>query len=882
MKRTRLVIGVIALLAPSVGAELVPLVEQDLLPAVDDTPSCACVIDRGAEGSDVLVIGYDGGYLMTFQRSRGRSTEPAPVLLAGSGRVESVTSVRFPDGAGSGADNAILAARGRTVSAVSFERPKFKASCILPPPDGAYRLAALGPACVLAYDRTSAWMLSLDGPTSRWNVRAERILAPAGGLRVTERGGAVTVATDGGVHRVTGGGASAVAAVVLTGLDPAGPFVCTERLVAARDSDDSTAVRVLAGRTDGDWTSNLVSLPGPVTLLAVISDSTVLAGGSTADGVAGWVELLDPSGARLAVGAHAAPPAHVCVMDGFIVLHGAGGNLSVLHPELFSLWDQASRFIEPVALLPLDYDGDGFDDVALVGTRTVISSKEEADSLRKYLRKPDIMAGARLVRNPLTGGWRYEREETNAEVLLSRGAALAELSGDRERSARDTLAAGDGEAAIELLSESRAAAAAIGNRARVARLTKVLREWTSRGRRTLSTVLLAAVLAAAGLLYALGCARGAIRVGVTVVCAIALLAVAVLGWRLFGSLAWTPLLVVGGIVPLGAATWRSLRLQAGVAPHPAAPVDELREAVAQFRHAVDDDLRAVGRAVTDAPRKNVTAIAALAEDMRRSFDNPDQYQALLDRMRVRSETLRTIVAPHLERIVGLSRQARFVIEEAHRMQAAGSRIAVALETVLGSGSADRTVLDAELKAMPEARRELIAAAESAWNEIEANPGCSIISVFEYVAREKQDELKEMGVGIVQRVELRPGMDAVRMRHAELYFIVENLFTNALRAMQATKRREIRVELRSDGVMCSMRFADVGVGMTAERAAEIVRQREGDAGGGGTGVPGTLRILRRYGGDFRIERTEVGAGTTFLLTIPHWSPTIAVQGPGGED
>jgi len=267
--------------------------------------------------------------------------------------------------------------------------------------------------------------------------------------------------------------------------------------------------------------------------------------------------------------------------------------------------------------------------------------------------------------------------------------------------------------------------------------------------------------------------------------------------------------------------------------------------------------------------------------MRRSLDDPAQYGALLERLRARGETFRTIVAPHLERIAWLSRQARFVTEDARLMQVTGARIASALEIILG-GSTDRSVLDAELRAVPEARRELVAAVERAWNEIEANPGCSIVSVFEYVAREKKDEIAGFGAVLMRRFDVGAGKDAVRMRHGELYFVIENLFTNALRAVAATKRREIGVELRSNGVMCAMRFTDTGAGMTPERAAEIMKQREGDPGGGGTGVPGTLRIVRRYGGDLVVERTEVGAGTTFLLTIPHWSPATSAPEPGGED
>lgn len=607
-------------------------------------------------------------------------------------------------------------------------------------------------------------------------------------------------------------------------------------------------------------------------MLTAVSDTTVLAGGVRPDTLAGWVALVDAAGRRVAVGGHAQPPVSACVMDGYFVVHGGDHNLSILRPDLSSVWDHDSRFVSPVALLPMDYDGDRSDDVALVGVRTVLAAKAETDSLRKYLKRPDLMAGARLVNG------RYQREEALATVFLSRRAELARTTSDLERSAVEALAKGGDASAIELLSESRAAAAAVGDRERVAELTKTLGDWTTRGGRGRATAVLALVLAAAGLFYALGCARGAIRLGVTVACAVALCAVAVLGWRLFGRLAWTPLLAVGGVAPLATVAWRVARSGTQSRPHPGAPIDELREALTAFIHAVDDDLRSVGRTVSDAPRKTVTALAALAEDMRRSLDNPEQYQALLERVRVRGESFGKIVVPHLEHIVWLAGRARFLVPEAKTMHAAGQRIAAALDVLLGAAAADRSLLDAELRAIPDARRELVAAAERAWDELKANPGCSLMAVFEYVSGEKKDEMKSAAVSLATTVSLRPGQDAVRIAHHELYGILENLFTNALRAVDAARAREIRIDVRSVDDACHVRFADTGVGMSQSQAAGLFAQTRGDVREGGTGLPQAKRVLSRYGGDITVEKTEVGAGTTFLLVIPHWSPTIIPREP----
>jgi signal transduction histidine kinase len=57
----------------------------------------------------------------------------------------------------------------------------------------------------------------------------------------------------------------------------------------------------------------------------------------------------------------------------------------------------------------------------------------------------------------------------------------------------------------------------------------------------------------------------------------------------------------------------------------------------------------------------------------------------------------------------------------------------------------------------------------------------------------------------------------------------------------------------------------------ETTAGKLFEAKDDERDGGFGMPNSRLRLQEHGGDIVLERTVPGEGTTFLLTIPHWTP-----------
>ena len=95
-------------------------------------------------------------------------------------------------------------------------------------------------------------------------------------------------------------------------------------------------------------------------------------------------------------------------------------------------------------------------------------------------------------------------------------------------------------------------------------------------------------------------------------------------------------------------------------------------------------------------------------------------------------------------------------------------------------------------------------------------------------------------------------------------------TNAMRAMSSSKERVLSIESAKDGAVFSIRISDTGVGMGDAAAAGLFAARD-DERNGGYGMPNSRLRLQEHGGDLVLEHTAPGEGTTFLMTIPHWTP-----------
>ncbi|HEX3175455.1 MAG TPA: response regulator [Methylomirabilota bacterium] len=117
----------------------------------------------------------------------------------------------------------------------------------------------------------------------------------------------------------------------------------------------------------------------------------------------------------------------------------------------------------------------------------------------------------------------------------------------------------------------------------------------------------------------------------------------------------------------------------------------------------------------------------------------------------------------------------------------------------------------------------------------------------------------------QKLELR-AQRTIRGRSAALAEVMTNLILNAIDAMPDGGTLTVATRDTADGVAITV--SDTGVGMperVRRRIFEPFFSTKGEAGSG-LGLSMAYSIVRRHGGDIRVD-SEPGKGTTFTLTLP---------------
>jgi signal transduction histidine kinase len=116
--------------------------------------------------------------------------------------------------------------------------------------------------------------------------------------------------------------------------------------------------------------------------------------------------------------------------------------------------------------------------------------------------------------------------------------------------------------------------------------------------------------------------------------------------------------------------------------------------------------------------------------------------------------------------------------------------------------------------------------------------------------------------------------AIQTDGTKLRQMLVNLLSNAIKF---TEKGEVRVECAVNNGILEVRIADTGVGIAAENIEDIFEpfwQAEQTAtrktSGTGLGLSVTRKLARLLGGDVTVA-SKVGAGTTFLLTLPMKAP-----------
>ena len=125
------------------------------------------------------------------------------------------------------------------------------------------------------------------------------------------------------------------------------------------------------------------------------------------------------------------------------------------------------------------------------------------------------------------------------------------------------------------------------------------------------------------------------------------------------------------------------------------------------------------------------------------------------------------------------------------------------------------------------------------------------------------------------IELLDEDQAIQTDGTKLRQMLVNLFSNGIKF---TEKGEVRVGCAVDNGNLEVRIADTGVGIAAENIEDVFEpfwQAEQSAtrktGGTGLGLSVTRKLARLLGGDVTVA-SRVGAGTTFLLTLPMKAPS----------
>lgn len=108
---------------------------------------------------------------------------------------------------------------------------------------------------------------------------------------------------------------------------------------------------------------------------------------------------------------------------------------------------------------------------------------------------------------------------------------------------------------------------------------------------------------------------------------------------------------------------------------------------------------------------------------------------------------------------------------------------------------------------------------------------------------------------------------------ELVQVFSNLLRNALHAVSKAQRRvgEVRIQTHSQSQRIEIRIVDNGSGISSEHLGRLFEPNfttKSVEEGTGLGLSISRRLVRAFGGDLELEKTEEGVGTTFLIWFPH--------------
>ena len=865
------------------------LLGRRLLPVPSSLPTCVTAVGTPSEQAEgryagSVVMGQIDGVLTALPYNPAQKMiTVVQARLAPERPIDGICGMSQPYGA-MGLGGLVVASQGRTVAVFNYQNMKEVARGALPEPTGYWSLGSWpGSSVAYAFDESALWVLRLKPVHGSWILTADAVLpSTSDGIEVAALCDRLVAVTGDGVVEVLNQDEVITHALgdTIVAMDAVDAFCTSGHFVCVGHNDAGNGYLTLLSEAPGGWCKRrTVVAPGEVFAAVALSDTTLAAGGMLVRGerdTVGWIAIFDRSGAEVCGSEHPTPVAILSKMDEYVVAHGRYSNLSVYGPELRPLWDHASH-VEPVALLAHDFDGIGSTDVAVIGIVEHDRPKWQVDSLRILLEQPDIFEGAELIvrGEGRSRQERYFKREGFAALFLSRRNELrGALDMGRERAQRQ-LAAGDAEGALRSAVDARGAAAALGDRDSVAGLTSIVSRCTSLPERTRNALLAAVALLVLGAYAAVRRWQGVHRMQASAFWTIALSLLGGIAWWIVGSTRWSWSLLAGGVVVAAVALAATVRARTPYRRVVAGSlIEELIEELAAFIHgglkdSLTQDQTKSRTDQGDYARKNITKLAYLAQEMQDSLEDRRRYDKLRGMLEDSAVVYRRSVFPRTRILAELGHKTRFMAESLDALAGAASELSAALGVVLGDEAANDESLRRNLKSIQDSRQRLVDAAEKVREAVESNPGCSLSSSIADVLSTARESLQARAVTVEHSLKVARGRDAVRIKRPELFTILENLLTNASKAMRESRKRRLTITASGSDDVCTVTVTDSGRGMSSEEMSGILTECP-DSSKGRFGLPYSRRVLRRYGGEI-VVKSKLGTGTTFTITLPRWRP-----------
>jgi len=153
------------------------------------------------------------------------------------------------------------------------------------------------------------------------------------------------------------------------------------------------------------------------------------------------------------------------------------------------------------------------------------------------------------------------------------------------------------------------------------------------------------------------------------------------------------------------------------------------------------------------------------------------------------------------------------------------------------------------------------------------PRLAPLDIRQMLARAVDERLWPEGVRVVQQM---PALPPVSGDEAMLSGVFENLFDNAVQAMQ--RKGELHISAVSDDAFVEVQVRDDGCGMSptflTERTFRLFSSSKPN--GLGIGLYLSKRIIDVHGGSIGVESEGEGKGCTFRVRLPLWQAEAEVE------